>query len=385
MKTTRSTTKIIAAFLGFLTCATGFAQETMTAAAKGANMTRTYGATMTNLASGNSVIFYDDFGFGTTIPTMGKGGAGGNGGALVQCGEMLLAANYGSSNISVFLPSPTRFAVNLFVARVVSTKIVQPDGSQFDNGPASIACDANHVVVGGDKAILSFRYANGSINPNADGVLVHGNPAFAQVAVANSQAYYTVKALNGQTSGGLYVATLNKEGIGNTAKSIKLPDNTDTPFALVASPDQTTIYAILAHNPAVAAVDTTTNKVVSVAYDPISFISKTPHATCWFALYFSNENGPVVGIGADTPASALTQWSMLPGLVQYGKVGATLPGAPTDIAAKNGKLLAIYLADGKAYSAMYDISGAGNMKLLWTSGGVTGPAFNGSAIYTLKK
>jgi hypothetical protein len=198
---------------------------------------------MTNDAEANAIQVYDT---GTTellqtLPTMGKGGAGGNANGVSQHhGELVAAVNYGSSTVAVYRQERGRLR---FETLVYTT-----------SKPVSVDFANDHMYVAGTSTVDSFAIRGHHVD-RLDGtallVLADGAPvpegSTAQVgAVDGDRLLVTLKA--DPAPGTIDVVTLHDGAIAQTVPlAVSAPDASLTPFGFAVYPDGSALVT-LAHS-----------------------------------------------------------------------------------------------------------------------------------------
>lgn len=199
--------------------------------------------TMTNDAETNQIIVYNarTGALLQTLPTQGKGGAGGNARGVRQFeGELFAAVNNGSGTVAIF----KRDGNGLKFVQIVATT----------SAPVSIDFGNDHMYVAGATTVDSFVLHQEGIGAQDGSALLElaegGIPpagSTAQVGVVdNSQLLVTLKT--DPTPGTVDVVALNNGAItGAVPTAVSAPPETLTPFGFAVYPDGTALMT-LAHS-----------------------------------------------------------------------------------------------------------------------------------------
>ena len=316
--------------------------------------------TSTNDPGGNQVLVYQLQTGGTpalslvqTLPTGGKGGAGGNAGILQMRDDAGAVANYGSNSVTALERQEDYIEVGGQIS--LAPGCVKPD---------SVALGHGHLFVAGADCVESHDWPSGRL----DGAVVHlSDPSAAQVAIGNSWGAVTF------TSGTLEQVGLTGWGaLSGSATPVTLPGNADnTPLGAAFWGD------VLGFTPAHSADSFVIVDAQRAAYPIAGPAPSFPvNAPCWVAKgpgnawYTGNSPGHAISIFFSDGAGGAFYKSV------------PVPGVPTDLTvSKDRKWLAvIYSANGSGYVAAYAIDRYGDLKLEATSSPVGVPAFNGVAI-----
>ena len=287
-----------------------------------------------------------------TLPTQGKGGAGGAG--ILQFEDDLGAVgNYGSNSVS-------RIARHHDFISIEGTIALAPDCAK----PNSVALARGHLFVVGANCAESHAWPSGSLDGS---VVALTDPSAAQIVVGKDWAAVTM------TSGSLLQLTLKGEGaLGGSSAAVTLPSAADnTPLGAAFWDD--VLGFTPAHSPDSFAI-------VNKSRDVFPITGPTPpyptNAPCWVAKgpgnlwYTANSPGHAISI-------FLTDGQ---GGVFYKSI--PLPGAPTDITVSPDKkwLAVIYSAGGGAYVAVFGIDDYGDLTAAATSNPIGVAGFSGVAI-----
>ena len=288
-----------------------------------------------------------------TLPTGGRGGAGGNAGILQMKDDFGAVANYGSSNVSELVRDGDFIEVRGQVK--LASGCVKPD---------SVALSSEQLYVAGANCLESHLWPSGIL----DGAVVHlSDASAAQVAVGKSWGAVTF------TSGALDEVGLTPWGaLSGSVASVALPSDADnTPLGAAFWGD--ILGFTPAHSPdSFAIVDAQRNVYPIVGPTP----PYPTNAPCWVA------KGPgSVWYTGNSPGEAISIFfSDAKGGVFYKSV--PLPGVPTDLAvSKDRKWLAvIYSANGSGYVAVFAIDRYGDLTAEASSQPIGVAVFNGVAV-----
>ena len=315
--------------------------------------------TSTNSASGNGVAVFrlataatPGLSLLATLPTNGKGGAGGNAGILQFQGDLGAVANYGSNSV-------TRLARDGDEISVVGT-VPLASGCV---SPDSVALGRGHLFVVGANCAESHAWPSGAV----DGVVALSDPSAAQIAVGASWAAVTLK------SGSLLQLPLGPQGsLGGGVSAITLPQEANnTPLGEAFWGD--ILGFTPAHSPDSFAIVDEDRNVFPVTGPTPPFPTNAP---CWVA------KGPgSIWYTGNSPGHAISIFlSDGEGGVFYKSV--PLPGAPTDLTVSRDQkwLAVIYSAGGAAYVTVFAIDAYGDLTPAATSSPIGVASFNGVAI-----
>jgi hypothetical protein len=287
-----------------------------------------------------------------TLPTQGKGGAGGAG--ILQFKDDLGAVgNYGSNSIS-------RIVRRHDFISIEGTIDLAPKCQK----PNSVALSRDHLFVVGANCAESHAWPAGNVEGS---VVALADPSAAQVAVGKDWAAVTM------TSGSLLQLPLKWDGaLSGSSAAVTLPSTANnTPLGAAFWDD--VLGFTPAHSP-------DSFVIVNKSRDLFPITGPTPpyptNAPCWVAKgpgnlwYTANSPGHAVSI-------FLTDGQ---GGVFYKSV--PLPGAPTDITVSPDKkwLAVIYSAAGSAYVAVFGIDAYGDLAPAATSSPTGVASFSGVAI-----
>ena len=315
--------------------------------------------TSTNNPSANEVVVFKLDTGGTPslslvdmLPTLGKGGAGGNAGILQFKDDQGAVGNYGSNNVS-------RIVRHHEFIKIDGTINLAPNCTK----PDSVALTRDHLFVVGANCAESHAWPSGGV----DGSVALTDPSAAQIAVGRDWAAVTM------TSGSLLQLPLKWDGaLGGSSTAVTLPSTANnTPLG--AAFWGNVLGFTPAHSPDSFAI-------VNKARDVFPITGPTPpyptNAPCWVAKGAGN-----VWYTANSPGHAISIFlTDGQGGVFYKSI--PLPGAPTDItvSADQKWLAIIYSAGGSAYVAAYAIDAYGDLTLEATSSPVGVAGFSGVAI-----
>lgn len=315
--------------------------------------------TSTNGANGNAVAVFRLATTGTpglslagTLPTNGKGGAGGNAGILQFQGDLGAVANYGSNSV-------TRLAREGDAIGVAGTVTLSPGCVN----PDSVALNRDHLFVVGTNCAESHAWPAGTV----DGVVALTDPSAAQIAVGASWAAVTLK------SGSLLQLPLAQSGsLSGAAATVTLPqDANDTPLGEAFWGD--IVGLTPAHSPDSFALVDADRNVFPITGPTPPYPSNAP---CWVA------KGPgSIWYTGNSPGHAVSIFlSDGEGGVFYKSV--PVPGVPTDLTVSRDQkwLAVIYSAGGAGYVSVFAIDAYGDLTPVATSSAIGAAAFNGVAI-----
>jgi hypothetical protein len=314
--------------------------------------------TSTNAATNEVVVFrlntsgQPSLPLAYTVPTGGKGGAGGNAGAVQFDGHYGAVVNYGSNTV-------TQLARTNDVIRVART-IPLAKGC---TSPVSVALAAHSLFVAGANCAESLAWPSGGGNGN---VAPLPDNSAAQIVVGQSWAGVTLK------SGSVIQLSLNNDGaLTGAPKSIALPPMAnDTPLGAAFWGDVMGLNP--AHSPASFALVNKSGTVFPVTGPQPPFPVNAP---CWLA------KGPgSIWYSGNSPANAISIFfSDGQGGSFYKSV--PLPGSPTDITVSPDRkwLAVIYAAADGGHVAVFSIDAYGDLSLVATSNAIGVARFNGVA------
>jgi len=288
-----------------------------------------------------------------TLPTGGRGGAGGNAGIVQMKDDFGAVANYGSSTVSELVREGDFVQVRGQIK--LATGCVKPD---------SVALSRDQLFVVGANCLESHAWPSGIL----DGTIVHlANASAAQVAVGKTWGAVTF------TSGAVEQVGLTGWGaLSGSVASVALPSAANnTPLGAAFWGD------VLGFTPAHSS---DSFAIVDAQRNVYPITGPTPpfpaNAPCWVAKGPGN-----VWYTGNSPGHAISIF------FSDGKGGefyksVPLPGVPTDLAvSKDRKWLAvIYSASGSGYVAVFAIDEYGDLTPEATSSPVGIPGFSGVAI-----
>lgn len=321
----------------------------------------TFVLTSTNDPNGNQVVVFKLNSAGTpgltlvnNLPTGGKGGAGGNAGAVQFRDFSGAVVNYGSNTVS---------------------RIVRDDGSIHIGGsiplaancvqPVSVALSEEHAFVVGANCAESHSWPSGYVDGRP--VTLPDNSA-AQIVAGQSWAAVTLK------SGSVVSLERTRWGaLSGTSSIVSLPaDANDTPLGAAFWGDVLGINP--AHSPDSFALVDKSGDVSPVLGPQPAYPTNAP---CWLAKGPGN-----LWYSGNSPARAISIF------FSDGQGGAfyksiPLAGTPTDVSVSpDGKWLAVIFtaSDGSGGRiAVFAIDSFGDLKLAATSDPIGIASFNGVA------
>lgn len=320
----------------------------------------TYVLTSSNDPNGNQVLVFklDTEGapalsLVSSLPTGGKGGAGGNGGSLQFKDDLGAVANFGSNSVSRL--------VRIGGAIYVAGSIPLAPGC---TGPNSVALNRDHLYISGASCAESHAWPLGRVE---GGVVKLPDSSAGQIAVGRSWAAVTMK------SGSVVQLPLSREQgpLSGASNTVNLPAMAnDTPLGAAFWGD--ILGFTPAHSPDSFAVVDPSRNVYPIEGPAPAFPSNAP---CWVA------KGPgSVWYTGNSPGQAISIFfTDSQGGAYYKSIPAG--GVVTDLAvSRDGKFLAaIYTANGTAILSVYSIDAYGSLTQMATSGPVGVATFNGVA------
>ncbi len=315
--------------------------------------------TSTNDPSANEVVVFKLDTIGTpalslldTLPTQGKGGAGGAG-ILQFEGDLGAVGNFGSNSVSRIVRRHDAISIEGTIGLASNCA-----------NPNSIALVRDHLFVVGAKCAESHAWPAGSVEGS---VVTLSDPSAAQIAVGKDWAAVTM------TSGSLLQLPLKWDGVlSGSSVAVSLPSSANNTPLGAAFWDNVLGFTP-AHSPDSFAI-------VNKNRDLFPITGPTPpyptNAPCWVAKgpgnlwYTANSPGRAISI-------FLTDGQ---GGVFYKSI--PLPGSPTDITVSPGKkwLAVIYSAGASAYVAVFSIDAYGDLTPAATSSPIGVAGFSGVAI-----
>ena len=321
----------------------------------------TFVLTSTNDASANQVVVFKLNPAGTpsldlfnTLPTGGKGGAGGNAGAVQFSEDGGAVVNFGSNTVS---------------------RIVRDDGSIRLAGsfplahncvqPVSVALNERHAFVVGANCAESHSWPSGFLDGSSVSL---PDTSAAQIVAGRSWAAVTLK------SGSVLSLGLSRSGaLNGHSSTVSLPANAnDTPLGAAFWGDVLGINP--AHSPDSFAVINKGGHVFPVLGPQPAYPGNAP---CWLAKGAGN-----IWYSGNSPGQAI---SIFFSDAQGGRFYKSVPvaGVPTDVSvAPDGKWLAVIFtaADGSgARISVFSIDAYGDLSLAATSEPIGVASFNGVA------
>ena len=330
--------------------------------ARAADQNDIFVLTSTNDPAGNQVVVFQlhaastsSLTFVKALPTGGKGGAGGNAGALQFHDSFGAVVNFGSNNLTRLLRDENSI-------RTAGTVDLAPTCTQ----PDSVALNGAHAFVLGSNCAESHSWPGGGLEGN---LVALSDSSGAQIVAGKTWAAVTLK------SGSVLQLSLSEEGaLTGNSTTFTLPSNANnTPLGAAFWGD------ILGFNPAhspdsFALVDKQGDVFPVLGPQP-AYPSNAP---CWLAKGPGN-----IWYSGNSPGQAVSIFfSDGRGGTFYKSV--SLPGTPTDVSVSrdNEWLAVIYTAaDGSgARVAVFAIDNYGDLSLAATSKPVGAASFNGVAI-----
>jgi len=317
--------------------------------------------TSTNDPAGNAIVVFHlgagatpELSYVATVPTGGKGGAGGNAGILgFDRDSGGAVANFGSNSVAVFGRDGDTVRVRHTVP--LASGCLKPD---------SVALSHDHLFVVGANCAESHLWPSGALS----GAPVHlTDPSAAQIAVGETWAAVTM------TSGSVLRLPLRADGfLSGAAIPLVLPaDANNTPLGEAFWGN--VLGFTPAHSPDSFAIVNSKGTVFPVAGPTPPFPANAP---CWVA-----KGGGNVWYTANSPGHAISIFfSDNAGGVFYKSIA--LRGAPTDITVSHEarRLAVIYAASDGAHVAVFSIDAYGGLTLMATSAPIGVASFSGVAI-----
>jgi hypothetical protein len=322
----------------------------------------TLAVTMTNDSTTNAIQVYDA---GThawlqTLPTHGKGGAGGNARGVKQYrGEVVAVVNNGSNTVAVF----RRRQNGLKFEQLIATT----------SAPVSIDFGNDHMYVAGATTVDSFVLheqrvggLDGTTSLELVGGAVPPSGSTAQVGVVDErQLLVTLKT--DPAPGTVDVVALDHGAvIGATPTAVSAPPGTLTPFGFAVYPDGTALIT-LAHS-------SQDGLFRDGAFSAV--IPAGQAAPCWMTR---------VGKYAFTANTGSTTISRLVAtgnnIFVDGLVAANIAGgSPADIDADRGVLGVIDHGAGQSHLTLFTYNAFGELTATGSAITVGVPNANGIAI-----
>ncbi len=321
---------------------------------------QTFVVTSTNDSTANQLVVFrlttgaaPSLNFVNTLPTGGKGGAGGNAGAVQFLKSNGAVVNYGSNTVSRLVRDDD--SIRLSGSFQLAANCIQP---------VSVALNERDALIVGANCAESHAWPSGNLDGNT--VALSDNSA-AQIVSGNSWAAVTLKS-GSVLSLGLSYGALN----GNSASITLPPDANDTPLGAAFWGD--TLGLNPAHSPDSFALIDKAGSVFPVLGPQPAYPSNAP---CWLAKGPGN-----IWYSGNSPAQAI---SIFFSDGQGGTFYKSVPvaGTPTDVSVSHdGRWLAVIFtaADGSGGRiAVFSIDHFGDLTLTATSDPVGFASFNGVA------
>jgi hypothetical protein len=292
--------------------------------------------------------------FVTTLPTGGKGGAGGNAGSVQFRDYAGAVVNYGSNTLSRMVRDDGSIRIEATIP--LSSNCVQP---------VSIAITDRHALVVGSNCVESHSWPSG----NADGITVTlPDNSAAQIVSGRSWAAVTLK------SGSVLALGLSGSGaLNGSSSTVTLPANANnTPLGAAFWGDL--LGFTPAHSPDSFALVDKVGDVSPILGPQPAFPTNAP---CWVVKgpgniwYTGNSPGHAISIFF-TDGQSGTFYKSVP-----------VAGVPTDVSvSRDGKWLAVIFtaSDGSGGRiSVFSIDAFGDLSLAATSDPVGIASFNGVA------
>lgn len=284
----------------------------------------------------NQLLVYDTSGqLLQTVPTLGQGGAGGNGGGVAASGDVVAVINFGSQNVSTFVRGDGGFTLRDLV----------PVASQ----PLSLAFGQDHLYVLGTATVESHRLQPDGIDPVADGTaaLIAADGSAAQVGVVGDRLVVTEK------SGVVETVELRGGAVSGAASALSLPSAAlASPFGLATR--GANAYVTVAASDLVTVIR---NEELAAAVATGTPGGAGEHSPCWAVVI-----GPYL-FTSNTPSHTVSRLVAASNhLLLDRAVVAQTAGTPADIAAE-GDLLALIEGngDGTAHVTQFQITADGDL------------------------
>lgn len=290
--------------------------------------------------------------FVQSLPAGGRGGAGGNGGALQFQHGLGAVANYGSNSVGQLERTGDRIGLRRVIH--LAPGCVKPD---------SVAIAHGHLFVVGATCAESHSWPSGAL----DGAVVRlADPSAAQIAVGGTWGAVAF------TSGALMQTELTSDGaLSGAAASVTLPATANA-VPLGAAFWGNVLGFTPAHSADSFAIVDADRSVHPIAGPTPPYPANAP---CWVAKGPGN-----VWYTGNTPDHSISIFfSDDHGGAFYESV--PVPGAPTDLAVSRDQkwLATIYTADDNAYVAVFSINAYGGLTLAAASAPIGVASFNGVA------
>jgi hypothetical protein len=322
----------------------------------------TLAVTMTNDPTTNAIQVYDA---GThawlqTLPTQGKGGAGGNARGVKQYrGDIVAVVNNGSNTVAVF----RRHQNGLTFEQLVATT----------SAPVSIDFGNDHMYVAGATTVDSFVLREnrvGGLDGTTSLELVGGaippSGSTAQVGVVDErQLLVTLKT--DPTPGTVDVVALDHGAvIGAAPTVVSAPTGTLTPFGFSVYPDGTALIT-LAHS-------SQDGLFRDGAFTAV--IAAGQAAPCWMTRV--GKYAFTANTGSKTISRLVATGN---NVFVDGLVAATIPGgSPADIDADRGVLGVIDHGAGQSHLTLFTYNAFGELTATGSAITLGVPNANGVAI-----
>lgn len=321
----------------------------------------TYVLTSTNDPNANQVVVFQLSSEGApslnlvnTLPTGGKGGAGGNAGALQFFGFAGAVVNYGSNNV-------TRLVRDDGSIRVAGNIWLAPNCVQ----PVSVALSQNQAFVVGANCAESHSWPSGYL----DGSTV-SLPDTSAAQIVSGQSWAAVTLKSGSV---LALGLLHNGALSGTGSTVSLPSNANnTPLGAAFWGD--ILGLTPAHSPDSFALVDKAGDVFPVSGPQPAYPSNAP---CWLAKGPGN-----IWYAGNSPGHAI---SIFFSDGQGGSFYKSVPvaGVPTDVTVSpdGNWLAAIFTAfDGSGGRiSIFSIDAYGDLSLAATSDPIGIASFNGVA------
>src|SRR5512145_727337 len=252
------------------------------------------------------------------VPTLGRGGVGGNAGGIATSNGQVAVVNFGSQTVSLFSRGEAGFELRQVI----------PTSSQ----PVSVAFGKTHLYVLGTTTVESHRIGPDGPDAHADGIagLLLADGSAAQVGVAGDELIVTEKG------GALERVQLRQGAVFGTPVAVALAEGqSDTPFGLTTRGSN--VYVTFAGSDTVGVVKNDRQTAFAATGIPGG---AGQHAPCWIAVvgpYLFTTNSPSHSVSRLIAAGA--------NILLDDPVAAQTAGAPIDVAAE-GELLALVELDG---------------------------------------
>lgn len=323
---------------------------------------RTLVVTMTNDANANQIQVYDTESHVLlqTLPTHGKGGAGGNARGIRQHeGRLVAVVNNGSNSVALF----RRDGDVLKFDKVVSTS----------SAPVSVDFGNDHLYVAGATTVDSFvlqgdsvEWLDGTTDLALAGGGVPPTGATGQVGVIGErQLLVTLKT--DPDPGTVDVIALERGRVsGSAPTAVSAPEGTLAPFGFATYPDGTALITLAHSNQDGLFRDGSFTSVVNAGQA----------ASCWMTragkyVFVANTGSRSISRVLGTGSNVFVD----------GLVVAQIPtGSPADIDAASGVLAVIDHGAGQSHLSVFTYNRFGELASTGTPIAVGVPDANGVAI-----